>query len=916
MELLYRACLLAYPPVFRRQYGDAILELLRHQRDRARRQRRRFGGVVFWAFAYDDLARNAFAERARRWRSNPLPERWRSDPQPDRPPLPPATPRGSRETMHSFLQELRHAVRRLANAPAFTLTAIAIVALGIGANTAIFSFVDGVLLRPVPYERPEEIVNIYQDSDGGQPSDNSFPAYRDMRDHTNVFSDAVAVMSFDVTLLEEDAARPMATEWVTSNYFSMLGLRPYLGRDLEPADELDGGEPVGMLGYSAWQTHFGADPNILGRRLTVNGVPVTVVGIAPRDYGGIFPGFAAEIWLSLSALRPLFGDYVGNTIDSRADHWFQVKARLAPEVTTAQAQTAMTALADRLAEEFPEYNRGRRITVFSPGEIRLHPDADAEVMSLSMGLLAVVGLVLLIACSNLANLLLLRGASRSRDVSVRLALGASRARIFANVLSESVLLSAAGGAVGLVLASWSISVFKAAQLPMGFPAPVDLRVDPRIMLFTAGLAIITGVIFGVIPALRLSRSDVVSSIRADVSPLAFRSGRLSLRNALVAGQVALSFVLLVVAGLFIRSLGNAQNTDLGFEPEGLAAISANLGHSGYDSSEAQVAFKDLLERVERMPGVDSAALALQLPVGGSSGSSTLIIDGYVDPNGTEAVEVTRAIVGPGYFRTVGTPLLHGRTFEPTDNTESSTVAVISEAMARAYWGGSDAVGGRFRGQGIDDDDWFEVVGVVGDTKVTSITEPAEPVFYFSIGQAFDTRSVVIARTKGDPAGLLEPMRRQLHLIEPTVPILRLTTLDDHLSGALAVERFAARLLSGFGVLGLVLAALGIYAVVGFAVQRRTAELGIRMALGADKSQVVRMVIGEVMVIVGVALVIGLGGAMLVGPGVAAVLFGVSPADPLTLLATAALLTLTAALATWLPARRAAGVDPVTALRSE
>lgn len=916
MELVYRALLLAYPRAFRREYGAAMIELLRHQRDSAHRRTQRFGVIAFWAFAFDDLARNAFAERTRSWRGTSVSGLQRHNPTSNRPPLPAAPPRGLRETMINLLQELRHAARRLAKTPVFALTAVAIVALGIGANTAIFSFVDGVLLRPQPYERPEEIVDIYQDSDEGRPTSTSFPAYRDIRARTDVLSEAVAVMSFGVSLLEGDEATSMTTEWVTSNYFSMLGLSPHMGRDFEPADEIDGGEPVAILGYSAWQTRFGADPDILGRRLNLNGSPVTVVGIAPRNYNGIVPGFNRDLWLSLSGLRPLFGDYVGDTIDSRANHWFLVKARLAPGVNAVQAQAAMTALADRLAEEFPQYNKGRRITVFAPGEIRLHPNDDANMMSMSIGLLTVVGLVLLIACSNLANLLLLRNASRSRDVSVRLALGASRAQIFVHVLSESVLLSVAGGAVGLAVAGWSVGAFMAAELPFGFPAPADLRIDPRIMLFTTGLTLATGIVFGIIPALRLSRSEVVSSIREDVAPLTFRSGRLSLRNALVAGQVALSFVLLVIAGLFIRSLGNAQRADLGFQPDGLAAIGADLGYSGYDSTEANTAFEEFRQRVENLPGVDSAALADQLPLSGSRGSSTLIVDGYVDADGTEAVEVSRAGAGPGYFRTVGTPLLYGRTFEPGDDSDSASVSVISEAMARAYWGKPDAVGGRFRGQGGDADSWIEVVGVVGDAKVQSATEAPRPVFYYSTAQSLDTAAVVVARTSGDPAALLVPMRQQLRVIEPTVPILRLTTLDDHLSGALAVDRFTARLLSGFGVLGLVLAALGIYAVVGFAVQRRTAELGIRMALGAVKGQVVRMVIGEVMVIVAVALVVGLGGAMLVGPSVASVLFGVSPTDPVTLMATAALLALTAALATWLPARRAAGVDPVKALRSE
>jgi len=469
--------------------------------------------------------------------------------------------------------------------------------------------------------------------------------------------------------------------------------------------------------------------------------------------------------------------------------------------------------------------------------------------------------------------------------------------VLTHVLSESVLLSLAGGAVGLLLARWAIGAFMAAELPLGLPAPIDLRLDPRMMMFTAGLALLTGITFGLIPAWRLSRSDVVSSLRDDVTPLTFRQGRINLRNGLVVGQVAVSFVLLVIAGLFVRSLGAAQQAEIGFDPSGIAAVSADLAHSGYEPAEARTAFNTLRERVAALPGVDSASLALQVPVRGGGGSSTLIVDGYVDPNGTEAVEVTRAVVGPGYFRTLGVPLLQGRTFEDTDNNDSSTVIVISESMARAYWGTTEVVGGRVRGQGGDPDSWMDVVGVVGDVNIESVTDAPEPVFYLSTGQSMGTRAYVIARTAGSPDGLLAPMRDALRAIEPTVPILELTTMEQHLAGALQTERFTARLLSGFGVLGLLLAA-------------------IRMALGAGRPQVVRMVIGEVMSLIVVALVIGLGAALLVSPGVSSVLYGVSPMDPVTLAATAALLALTAALATWLPARRAASVDPVRALRTD
>ncbi|NKB88381.1 MAG: FtsX-like permease family protein [Acidobacteria bacterium] len=903
MTALYRWALVAYPRAFRREFGEAMLDLYAAQADRARR----LGAVAqvrFLRFTLVDLVRNAVAERTRRWRRHPLT---------DRPQLPPESPRDPRESMNNLLREVRHAARRLMKAPAFTVTAVLIVALGIGANTAIFSFVDGVVLRPQPYADADRIVNVYQDSDDGEPNSNSFPAFRDIKATTSVFSDAVGVMPFGVTLLEEDGARPLATEWVTSNYFQMLGLRPFVGRDFTPADQVDGGEPVAIVAYGSWQTLFGADPDIVGRRINIDGTQVTVVGVAPRDYGGILPGFRAEIWMGLAGLRPIFGDYVANTRDNRGDHWFQVKARLQPDVTPEQSQAAMTALADRLATEFPEFNQGRRMTVFAPDQVRLHPSFDSQLVPMSVGLMGIVGLVLLIACSNLANLLLLRSAARSKDISVRMALGASRGQVFTHVLSESVLLSLTGGAVGLLLARWAIGAFTAAELPLGLPAAPDLRVDPRMMLFSAGLALATGVIFGLIPAWRLSRSDVVSSIRENVTPIALGRGRFTLRNALVVGQVALSFVLLVVAGLFVRSLGAASNADLGVDTSRIAAIAADLGHAGYDTESAGPAWEQLRQRIEASPAVESAALTLALPAGGG-GSSTLIVDGYVDPDGTEAVEVDRSVVGPGYFRTLGIPLLHGRAF--TTDDEIGRTAVISESMARAYFGDVDAVGGRFRGQGSDENAWTDVGGVVGDVRTSSATEPAGPVFYYTTGTGFGTQAYIVARTTADPEGVLLSMRDELRAIEASVPILRLTTMEGFVAESLQMERFTARLLSGFGILGLTLAALGMYAVVGFAVQRRTAELGIRMALGAARGQVIRMVIREVMTLIVIALGLGLLGAMLITPGISSVLFGVSPTDPVTLMATSLLLAATAALATWLPARRAAGVSPVQALRAK
>lgn len=907
MELLYRLLLFAYPRRFRAEYGVLMLEMFRVQRRRAGRDPRRLGAARFWLFAVDDLIRNAAAERGSRLTgtSHPLIAR-----PPGRGPL----PLDRFDMMQTLLAEIRHAVRRLAQAPMFTATAVLITALGIGANSAIFTFVDATLLRPASFDRPDQVVSVYQDSDDGEPNSSSFPAYRDMAAYEEIFAEAVAIMPFGATLVQDDGVERLAAEWVTSNYFTFLGLQPTLGRNFEPADQADGGGAVAIISHAMWQERFGSDPGVLGETLRINGAPVTIVGVGPNGYSGVLPGFKLDVWLSLSTVRPAMGDYAGRTFDNRGDHWFQVKARLADGVTVPQAQAAMDQLAERLAREFPEYNDGRGITVFSAADVRMHPSVDGQLLPMSASLMGLVGLILLIACSNLANLLLVRGSARSRDISIRLALGASRARVLWHVLTESIVLAVAGGMVGLLLALWATRAFSAADLPLPLPAPVDLRLDWRVFLFTLGLSVVTGILFGLLPGLRISRSDVVASLRDDISAMSLRGGRFNLRNVLVVGQVSISFLILVIAGLFVRNLANSQQVPLGFAADRLASISTNAGYAGYGPAEAGPRLAELRERIAALPGVESAALTGQLPVRGSGGSSTLVVEGYAPASGTDSVEVMRSVAGPRYFETVGVPILYGRTFTDDDIETDANVAIVSEAFARTYYGTPDAVGRRFRGQGSET--WIDIVGVAADVQIRDLTEEPTPQFYYAFGPGMGTSAIVVARTAGDPAALLQPMRAALREVDPLLTVSQLQTFDQHLSDALATSRLGASMISGFGLLGLALASLGLYAVVAFAVQRRTTELGIRMALGAGRSNVVRLVVSEVMTIIGAAIVIGLAISWFALPGVASNLYRVSALDPLALLATAAILAATGALAAWLPARRAASVDPVQALRHD
>ena len=528
-----------------------MLDLLRVQHNRARRRAQPFASASFWAFAFDDLVRNAFAERTRRWQHrSPL---HHPAPLSDKP-----TPRERFEMIDTTLRELRQAARRLVKAPVFNVTAVVIIGLGIGANAAMFTFVDAVLVRPQPFARPAELVDVYQDSDDGEPSSSSFPAYRDIAAHAEIFSGAAAIMPFNATLMNDDGVESVAVEYVTSNYFDVLGLAPTVGRAFLPQEDVDGGEPVAIVSHLAWRERFGSDPEILGKKVRLEGSPITIVGIGPPGYTGIMPGFRRDLWLSLSTMRYTMGEYAATTLDRRADHWFIVKARLAEGITAPQAQAAMDALATRLAAEFPEMNTGRDITVFGAGAVRLHPSFDGNLLQLAAGLMTIVGLVLVIACSNLANLLLVRASTRGREVSVRLAVGASRGRIILHMLSESVVLSLTGGALGLLLAVWATRAFSAAQLPLGMPAPMDLRPDLRVLAFTLVVSLLTGFLFGLLPALRLARANVVGSLRDEGTPLSFHRGRFTLRNLLVVAQVAVSFVILVAAGLFCPQPGQLR----------------------------------------------------------------------------------------------------------------------------------------------------------------------------------------------------------------------------------------------------------------------------------------------------------------------------------------------------------------------
>ena len=814
--------------------------------------------------------------------------------------------------MSSLLQDLRYAARRLCRTPLFTLSTVAILAIGIGLNAAVFNLVDATLFRPAPFGEPERIVHIYQDSDEGAPSSTSFPAYREMTATTDVFAGVAATSVAQARWDAPDGPRQVSIEFTTASYFDVLGLRTHLGNWFSPEHDSVGSEPVAVLSYRTWRSQFGSDLGVLGQTLRLNNQPVTIIGVGPPDFSGDAGALITDFWLSIST-TPVGGPFRVANLDRPQDHWYQVKARLAPGATLVQARAAMDGLALRLAEANPDVDKGRGITVFAHDEVRFHPSVDRMLFGSTASLLLLAALVLLLACSNLANLFLVRGIARAPEIAVRSALGAGWQRVARLLLFEALLLAGLGGLAGLAVAAGAAQVLPSLPLPTP-TGGLDVRFDHRVVLFGMLAALATGLFFGLIPALRSAKTDVVAALR-DEGRGQSTGGRVSLlRKTLVAMQVALSVVLVVAAGLLARSLANAERVELGVDVERIAILGTNLQQGGVDqAAEAATVSAELLERIAALPGVERAALTTRLPVQPTD-TSTMVVDGYTTDAGTGAVELPIAGVSRQYFETMGIALIAGRSFSPTDLPESPPVVVANETAARRFWGGN-AVGQRIRPQDAPDG-WREVIGVVADVKVSDVTEPPTPSFYYSTEQVPSVGFTVVARTSGDPAALTGALKGALQEVRASLPVTRQGSLETHVATGLVTARTGVALMSAFSFLALLLAGLGVYAAVSFNVERRTQELGVRMALGATHTRLMRMVVGESVVVVAVGVIVGLTLAALVSRGLGGVLFGVGPVDATTFIGAAALLLSTSAAAAFLPAHRAARANPLDALRTQ
>ena len=812
---------------------------------------------------------------------------------------------GRPNLLTDFVHDLRYAVRMLLKNPGFTIVAVIALALGIGANTAIFSVVNTVLLRPLPYKDPERLVMVWEDaSKVGYPRDTPAAAnFVDWRDQNQVFEGmaAIADESFNFT----GAGDPERLEGrrVSANLFPLLGVEPQIGRVFTAAEDQPGAQRVVLLSYGLWQRRFGGDSSIVGKPLTLNGESHTVVGVMPARFQ--FPTSDDQAWVPIS--------FTPEEAANRNRHYLQVVGRLKPGVTLAQAQTEMTTIGARLAQQYPESNTDLGAVVTS-----LHEHLVGDIRPALLILLGAVGLVLLIACANVANLLLARAAVRQKEIAVRIALGARRLRLIRQFLTESVLLSTLGGVVGLVIAYTGLVLLR-TFIPENISQAREISIDLKVLGFTLFVSVLTGVIFGLAPAIQAVRFNQSETLKEGGRDAATGGSGKRLRSVLVMAEVAISLVLLIGAGLLINSFLRVRNVDPGFRSDNLLTMKIVMPDSKYLDRPRRIAFyNDLLQRVQSLAGVRSAAITTNLPLYRQGNSISVRIEGRPEPPpGQELIVVTR-MISPGYFDTMTIPLLSGRNLSDQDTSTTPNVAVVSETMARNFWPNEDPVGKRIAiGEIESDRDWVNVIGVVKDVRQIQLTAAPKPQMYLTFRQFgfFDSRDLVV-KTDVDPASMAATVRKAVWEIDRDQPVSNIQTMEAILADSIARERFSMVLLAIFAGVALILAAVGIYGVMSYSVAQRTHEIGIRMALGAQTGTVLKLAVGYGLKLVIVGIVVGLIGAFALTRLMSTLLFGVTATDPTTFTLISLLLVGVAALASYIPARRATKVDPITALRYE
>ncbi|HUI43466.1 MAG TPA: ABC transporter permease [Terriglobia bacterium] len=847
--------------------------------------------------------------------------------------------------MPSLLQDLRFSLRMLVKSPGFATLAVVALALGIGANTAIFSLVNAVLLRPTPgVHDPGRLVSLYRMEKNDPYSGMGFPDYADYRDRSRSFS-GLAAQEATALSLGGGASERLIGDVVTGNYFEVLGVTAARGRLIGPEDDAPrGAHPVAVLSYALWQRKLGADPAVLGSKLVLNGYPFTVIGVAPERFAGTTTGQPYDVWVPMSMLDQAMPRTVGHRFfEERAWGWLSVFGRLKPDVSVEQAASETQGIARQLALAYPNTNADRTVAVVRG--VGLDPDDRASLSGLLGLLFAGVGLLLLIACANVAGLLLVRAGARQREIAVRLALGASRGRVARQLLVEGLLLALAGGSLGLLLAPWAVRLALALTGTASTLRGADVSVDASVLAFTLGASVITGLAFALVPALRCSRPDLVSSLKQGTLGSGWRQS--PLQRVLAAGQVALSFVLLMGAGLLLRSMRKIVSADPGFETRNVLLASVDLSLQGYSPARGLEFYRQVLQRLQGAPGVTAAAASTSVPPDEWPGAVSIFYPGQEPPQdvlrGHEfqlGLRVNFDAVSPGYFRSFGVPLLQGRDFTDQDganapsrdqdgnfqtepaatagNGVAAGVVIVNHKLAERLWPGQNPIGKRISWPTLVGPSRppLEVVGVAADCKYLSLVRDAPLLMYVPLAENYSGRVTLIVRTASSPGDLAAVVRREINAVDANLPVYGVRTMPEQLDLSLWQQRMAASLISAFGALALLLATLGLYGVVAHSVAQRTREIGVRMALGAHREHILRLVLGQGMLLALAGVAVGMSAGVVLGRAVSSLLYGVGAFDAWTLAFSSLVLVAVTMLACYVPARRAAHVDPMVALRYE
>ena len=814
--------------------------------------------------------------------------------------------------MNSFWQDVRYSLRMIAKAPGYAAIAILTLALGIGANTTIFSWINSTLLNPIPgLASPSEVVALSLGRGSDNPFPFTYPDFEAMRDGQQSFVGITAANIAPMSLTGKGKPERVWGMVASANYFDLLGVRPILGRGFLPEEDTKpGGAPVAVISYRLWQTHFGANPDVVGQTLEINQHPYTIVGVTPAVFQGSQTGLRSEIWIPIMMEEQLLPQ--GDLIHDHHYFWLTALGRLKPGVRPEQAQEEMTLRLKREAKNYPEEHKGHDSVSVYP--LWRNPfGANQFLSTLLPMLMTIAGLVLLLACANVANLMLVRSVARRREIAIRLSLGANRWRLVRQLLVESLILALAGGLVAFALTFWTAGTFMKFVPKTDFPISLGMRVDHTVLLATIVISVLTGVIFGILPALRASGEAPIAVLKEDTGSASGGMRKARLASALVVAQISLSLLLLICAGLFIRSFMSAQQINPGFNAHNVLIATYDLFTGGYSEASGVEFDRQLVAKLEAQPGIQSVALSSRVPLGFGGGSTAVNPEGYVS-QANESMETQVAIVTPNYFQTLQIPLVKGRDFTPQDTKSSQRVVIVSETFVNRYWPNQEALGKQLNSDLTHE--WFTVVGVARDSKVNGLNEKPTPFLYLPQYQVYRATMMVLARTNGDPLAAGRTVEKTIHELNADLVVFDITTLELREQIASFGQRVAGTFVGAFGLLALVLAAVGIYGVTSYTTRQRTHEIGIRMTLGASKRDVLRMVLGHGLRLTLIGVILGLAASFALTRFLTSLLLGVTSTDALTFSSVALLLCAVALFACFIPARRAMRVDPMVALRYE